>query len=130
MRLGKRSIRDALLLAALSVSMAAGFACYRRAMAPEELRCAAFSGDLSRVQELLAQGVSPRSKGQWGTTALILAASNGHTSIIRALLDAGAEIDDRGRGEQTALMLASENGHYGTVKYLLERNADRQLRDI
>ncbi len=76
------------------------------------LRCdqvlcdAASIGDLRRIAALLADGVSPDSADEDGSTALMSAAFAAQTKAVRALLAAGADPDLEDTSGMTALMNA------------------------
>lgn len=62
------------------------------------------SGDIVKVQELLAKGVpvDVRDVGDtpWDQTALMYAAENGHLDIVRFLLKAGANVSAKDKGHR------------------------------
>ena len=81
---------------------------------------AAFEGDLSKVEQLIAVGADPGVSYQDGRTALMATSYNGHLDIVKRLLQDErvdpAAVDISGF---TALMDASANGHLDVVKLLL-----------
>lgn len=102
--------------------------------ATEQLRIAAFQGDLNRVKALSA--ILPLSllntTNHSGHTALILAASKGRTDIVKYLISKQVDLNiqtDFGAG-YTALMYAVEKNHIEIVKILLEANADCTIKDF
>ena len=89
---------------------------------------AAKSGDIKRVQALLASGAPVDASDRDRTTALMIAANLGYTEIVRSLLDSGANINlKRLRYGSTALMLAASANRLDTVKLLVNRGADVNL---
>jgi len=71
---------------------------------------AARSGDIKRVQALLAAGADANTSDHDGTTALMFAALAGYTEIVRLLLAQGADINmPRKLFGVTALMLAAKS---------------------
>jgi ankyrin repeat protein len=74
-------------------------------------------GDLSALQELLAQNVDIHENDDH---ALQWAAQNGHTEIVGILLDLGADIHVH---DDHCLKIAADQGHTDTVRFLLDRGA-------
>lgn len=58
--------------------------------AQESLHDAARSGQLPRIERLIAQGARINAPDEAGQTPLMLAAINGHTAVVQRLLAAGA----------------------------------------
>lgn len=87
---------------------------------------AAYDGDLTRLQQLLATkpDVDERSAGPAHRTALISAAVNGNTEIVKALLAAGASPTIRADKGVTALQVAAEEGHFDIVQLLIQAHAE------
>jgi len=92
---------------------------------------AARIGNLSELETLLKQGVSPdsRSKDIAGRSALIVAAIAGHVKIIKMLLESGATVDDKDNKGLSALSWAVIRGHTEVVTALLNKGADINTRD-
>lgn len=111
-----------------------------RANAPANaLVDAAESGDLSRVQTLLSNGINVDAKSvgpQYGVpegiTALFAASKEGHLDVVKALLDKGADVNakvDRRKDSfyyngTTALVAASGGDYKDVVELLLAKGAD------
>jgi ankyrin repeat protein len=90
---------------------------------------AAMSGEVTRVNDLLAQGVDPNTVNAAGRAALHFAAFNGNLLTAQALLAAGADpglADGRGI---TPLMEASAFGHLEIVRLLILRGVDVNAAD-
>lgn len=97
---------------------------------------AAESGDLARVNALLAGGVQVNARVEKGATALSSAACFGHEKIVRALIDAGADVNVTDGFGQSPLMLAArksqpgaELAHLGVVNALIAAGANVNARD-
>ena len=89
----------------------------------QQLHEAAREGDLSAVDEALAQGAHVDAKGDFDDTALNLAAEAGHVEIAERLLEAGADIENLGGADKTPLMNATFAGNVKVVDLLLSRGA-------
>jgi ankyrin repeat protein len=95
----------------------------------QALVSAAMSGDVARINDLLAQGVDANSVNPSGRTPLHIAAFNGNLKSTKALLAAGADpnlADNRGI---TPIMEASAFGHLKIVRLLLQRGVDVNAAD-
>ena len=92
---------------------------------------AAEKGDLSKVQQLLAQGVDVDFIHKpTGRTPLIQAAISGHCDVAKALIQAGANVNHQDTAvEFTALMWACCEGHLPLVELLISAQADVNSRD-
>lgn len=64
---------------------------------PFHLAAAARSGDLEKVEALLAQGANPNDVSESGDAALLLALWTSHAEVALALIDAGADVNMRAR---------------------------------
>lgn len=84
------------------------------------------SGDLARLKALLASGVSPNERDEYGNTLLIQAAVYGRTDALKTLLDAGADVNAANKAGATALMRAA--GDDRKIKLLVERGANVNAR--
>jgi uncharacterized protein len=93
---------------------------------------AAFRGDASSVEALLAKGATVDAKeSEIGQTALIAAANAGHTNVVKILLDKGAAIEVRDkRANCTPLILAAMAGHAPVVQLLLDKGAKVNAKGI
>ena len=93
-----------------------------------EIHRAVESGDLARVQELLAVDPGlvsvPDDDDQFDSLPLHLAARHGHFEITEALLDAGAEVDAVDSDRSTPLDVAALNNQLVVVDLLIARGAD------
>jgi ankyrin repeat protein len=101
---------------------------------------AASIGSTRDLQRLLADGVSPDSSDEDGTTALMLAAFSGQAKAVKLLLEAGADPDAQDVSGMTALMNAvianCELDVGGThpifediVRQLIAAGADLEIED-
>jgi ankyrin repeat protein len=105
---------------------------------PEELRSelnasalhsAAQSGDLLRVQELLADGHSPNCFDECAKTALHYAAEGEYVDVMRALLEAGADVNahDADRIGNTPLREVAENCSLAVAQLPIDFGADPRI---
>ena len=86
---------------------------------------AAQAGDLSKVEELLGQGVQPDAAESSGNTPLHAAALQGHKPVVERLLAAGVKADSHHRIDQaTPLHYAVTANHADIVQVLLDHGAD------
>ena len=96
--------------------------------APDEIQAAFFeacrSGDLGRVQALLASGFDPKTDDGSGFTALHWASGSARLPVVFALLAAGADWGAVSRSGFTPLDWASYLGHIRVVEALLAYGAD------
>lgn len=93
------------------------------------LHLAAFSGDVTRVRQLLASGarVDQRSMHDaacGGATALHCAAVAGAAEVVDLLVRAGADLGARDEAGYTALHIAAERGDAAVVKVLVRAGAE------
>jgi hypothetical protein len=93
-----------------------------------DISIAAEDGDLERVKELVAMGLSVNSRNDNGWPPLNRAAYRGHNEVVIYLLDQGAEIDAKEDSGFTALHLAGMGGMRKTAQLLLDRGADPAIR--
>ena len=82
------------------------------------------SGDIDRLEELVAEGADVNRANHDGVTALMRAARKGHPGMVDALIKHGADLDARRLDGFTALLLAVFFGHREVVKLLVKRGAD------
>ncbi len=90
---------------------------------------AAYNGDVSSVEGLLARGADVHARDGWSGTALMYAAGSGHFDILKLLLKHGAPVDERSRMHRTPLMWAAQSGNMAVVKFLIEQGANPNLTD-
>lgn len=83
------------------------------------LMVAAYAGQLSMVQKLLASGSKVDSTDASGITPLMLATFAGEEDMVRLLLAAGAAVDQRDAQGRTALMVAAYRGDAPVARRLL-----------
>lgn len=86
----------------------------------EESLCeAARSGELERVNSLIAAGADVTYFDAEGLTPLMHAAKNGFSEVVRALLDAGAPWNALTPSNISAGDFSMENGHQSAFDVLL-----------
>ena len=83
--------------------------------------------NLSKIKELLSNGVNPDSKDKYGNTALMLAPSYGYLDIVKELLKHNADVNNKNIYGITALIEASCNDYLNVVKELLKHGADTSI---
>lgn len=86
---------------------------------------AADCGDMERVRQLLAEGVSPDEDA-----AITRAAYSNHEDIVRLLLESGANVNATDAQDNTALHHAVHWGRTGIVRLLLDAGADATIDNI
>ncbi len=92
---------------------------------------AASSGDLARVQEILAgEPAQIAVTSQSGKSALHAAAQAGHAEVVDLLLSKGAQVDLGNVIGETPLHYAAGMGHVGAVRCLLEHGARTTARSV
>jgi len=90
---------------------------------------AANKGDKFEVARLMKTGVSPNTKGAFGTTALMRAAYIGDVDTARMLIDNGARVNDKDIGGATALHIAARRGNTPMVELLMKYGANPEIKD-
>jgi ankyrin repeat protein len=92
---------------------------------------AADRGQVSRLFDVLRDGVNVNDKGADGETALMKACGRGNVHAVLVLLIAGAQPNEKDRHGGTALMRAAENGHGAIVDVLMGKSvADAELAAV
>lgn len=92
------------------------------------VRRAGKAGSTKAVQTLLAQGASPNTADEDGTTLLMVSVDHGNEALTKVLLAAGADSNARNDQGMTALMVAVD--HPSTFKAGKTRNIARRLACI
>lgn len=146
-----RNQNDAAVIVALKKAGAKDEQVYAGLNADESLLKAARTGDVIKVEQLLADGADPNSANKNGVLPLLAAAFEGQPKTVRALVEGGAEVnlvpaglsqfalskshaplserelmEAAARGD-TALHAAVRQGHPRVVRYLLEHDARASL---
>ena len=85
-----------------------------------DLLAAADTGDLEKVNRLLAQGCDPKFRNDDQVTALLLAAAAGHADIVDTLLKAGTRPDNHPAYGYAPLHAAILGSHVMVVEQLLK----------
>ena len=81
------------------------------------------TGDLEKLQAILAEGGDSNATNEAGATPLMVAAYHGQLEMVRALAGKGAALNARDRDGFTAAMLAESRGHKDIVRTLVARGA-------
>jgi hypothetical protein len=89
-----------------------------------DLFTAASSGNLPRVQELIASGANVNAARNIGATPLYIASAFKFLEIINALIAAGADINKARTNGATPLYIAIQNGHTEVVNILIAAGAN------
>lgn len=104
-----------------------GFDSSMKASVADDLRQAAFGGELDQCHSMISDrgcDVNDRAdgKGKWksGVTALHVAAGNGHVGIIGLLLEFRADTSIKNKDAELPLHVAARAGQTGAVLQLLE----------
>ena len=82
---------------------------------------AAAEGNISKLEEMLQNGVSLNTCDYDGRTAAHLSASNGHLRTLKWLVSNGARVDVMDRFDNYPLDDATREGHKDIEEYLQER---------
>jgi uncharacterized protein len=90
-----------------------------------------WGGDQVRAAHVLLQrGASVHTKGQDGTTVLMLAARAGDLPLLRAVLARGAEVNAKNDRGETALMAVMASRSEEKVRALLRAGAEVNAPDV
>ena len=91
---------------------------------------AAYTGDVSKVKEMLDVGVPVDSEDEIGRTALECAVVYHKTDVTQLLLSRGADVNKRsGLHHQTALHKAASNNSTDVIEVLLKHGAWTNIKD-
>ncbi len=103
---------------------------------PEKLLKASQLGDVIKVENLLACGVSPNSKAFWQqelpdnnsvmeliATPIHAASWNGHAEVVKLLIEAGANVNLLNEWGFSPLMTAAEMGNARVASLLIDAGA-------
>lgn len=91
---------------------------------------AAQTGDVKRIEQLIAKGTHPNQTDKSGYTALHYAARNGHLEVCKLLCEHGACINATTKaGVATALHRACTAGQFKVTQFLLLKGANVELQD-
>lgn len=94
----------------------------------KELFDAARTGDLARIEKLLADGASvdgvDDEPGGKGETPLLAAVSKGQAAAVELLLDSGADQTRVNQDREAALHVAAKGGRNDIIKILLAHGGD------
>jgi ankyrin repeat protein len=75
-------------------------------------------GNITKIQELIDQGVDLNVQDEYGYTALIWAASYSNPDMVKLLLDAGADDEITDIDKHNALYWANYYGHPEVIEFL------------
>ena len=98
--------------------------------AQSELRVSAATGNVPKLQELIATGVDVNGRlGTPGNSPLKRAISNGQVNAVDVLLRAGANPNDIDSDGETPLIVAAYYGNAAIIKQLIEAGANVNARE-
>ena len=84
---------------------------------------AAATGNIGRIEELLANGADINQRDNNDNTALHVAAEYGQEATVLRLIQTGARVNKRNYCDKTALHLAVEKGYEAIIGMLIEAGA-------
>lgn len=87
------------------------------------------SGDIERVNALLAEGADVNAAAPNGHRPLHLAAAAGNLAIVQALIGAGVDVNAADPDGQSPLHRGATAGHFEVVNVLVAAGATIDLRD-
>lgn len=82
------------------------------------------SGDLNKVNDLLARGINPEARDANGNTGLMLASMQKNPDIVAKFLTLKVDVKAVNNNNDSALMLAARQGSADIVNQLLKAGAD------
>jgi len=91
---------------------------------PKDICYYAQAGDVSKVEQLLSQGVDPDSTDEESLTPLMYACDRGYSDITIALLSHGAKLNIQDNNGDTALHYAVQDDNLLLIDLLLNKGAD------
>jgi ankyrin repeat protein len=95
-----------------------------------DLVLAVIAGEIDRVREMYAVGVSVTEPDQYGWLPIHRAAANDRDDIIRLLIEWGSPLEPTGTEQWTPLHLASVSESPRAVRALVEAGADIHARSV
>lgn len=103
---------------------------FKRVLLGDPRTGAAKEGDITRMQELLDQGMDINGTTWPSDPALFYAAAWGKAAMVDFLIKNGADVDYYTNSrQQTPLMQAAHYGHTEVVKLLIEKGANVNARN-
>jgi uncharacterized protein len=94
-----------------------------------EFMVACASGDLTKVERMLADGIDPNHVSDLGGTPLTWAVAWGRDDVVDCLLNHGADVELPARPAQSPLMYAASKGNRSIVTMLIAHGADAFRKD-
>lgn len=88
------------------------------------------TGNMTLVEECLAQGLPVDRKDALGNSGLIYAVDHENQKLVRLLIEHGANVNLRNTVGETALYRAVFRGNLDMVKLLIELKAESKIRNI
>lgn len=87
-----------------------------------KLHSAISDGDITRMKEVLAQGVDPDYEDDYGRSFLWFAVNRGNLAAVQTLVEAGAAVTTANKYNGTVLQVAARKGSVEIASYLLDKN--------
>jgi ankyrin repeat protein len=94
-----------------------------------EFMVACASGDLDKVEQMLADGADPNYLNDLGGTPLTWAVAWERQEVVECLLRNGAEVELPARPARSPLMHAASRGNEAIVAILMAHGADPSRKD-
>jgi hypothetical protein len=94
------------------------------------LSVAAFSGDMAKVEALIAKGADVNAKDENGRTPLSWAAYYDKREVVELLISKGADINTKIAGDRTPLHEAIERGKKEVALFLISKGANVNAKTI
>ena len=91
---------------------------------------AAIMGDLTKLTELVEDGLSVHSTNEEGNTPLHHCAEHGHLPMVKFLVEKNACVDTSNKSSTSPLHVAVVNGNADIVSFLIKNNANIDHQDI
>ena len=91
---------------------------------------AAIMGDLTKLTELVEDGLSVHSTNEEGNTPLHHCAEHGHLPMVKFLVEKNACVDTSNKSSTSPLHVAVVNGNADIVCFLIKNNANINHQDI
>jgi len=95
-----------------------------------EFVLAVIAGDVDRVRQMHAEGVSITEPDQYGWLPIHRTATNDRDKIIRLLIEWGSPLEPTGTEQWTPLHLASVSRSYRAASALIEAGANIHARSV
>lgn len=96
-----------------------------------ELRYAAQTGNLKKVQKIIKGGYAVDTRDVFNDTVLMHASAGNHIDVMKYLIDQGADVNAVGDGGLSPILHASVlRIRMNAIKYLIKRGANINAKDM